>query len=334
MNRREKLLLSAVGGLVGVFVIGFGARAVITRPLREIDKRIAATREKLQKIKKDRLAYFDAEDRMKAYALRSFADTVDQASALSGEMLTRQILSSGLQEADFTRLPVGPRKLRGASEIGWMVQGEGLLADVLDLLFLLHQSPYVHRLDGLTVGTGEIPGVVKVRFRYLTLVLDPAPEVKRKELVAKYTLESPERHLYNGIATRDLLRPYIKRPPPAPPAGSGPAGSSPLAHRPGVPPGPESFKIVSLSEWMGQPEIHVRDLTYQKTQRYRPGDTLAGGTIVCVDYRPIQGNALVRSDSRVILKIGNEYWAIERGRTLADKRKLAPAELPEQLAKK
>jgi hypothetical protein len=33
------------------------------------------------------------------------------------------------------------------------------------------------------------------------------------------------------------------------------------------------------------------------------------------------------------LKIGNEYWAIERGKTLADKRKLSPAELPEQIAK-
>lgn len=334
MNTREKSLLLALGTLVSVFGVGFGLRALITKPLREIDQKIATAKSKLQKIQNDRRAYFDAEDRMKAYALRTFADSVDQASGLSGEMLTRQILRSGLQESDFTRLPVGPRKLRGASEIGWSVQGDGPLADVLDLLFLLQESPYVSRLENLSFSTGEAPGLVKVRFRYLTLVFEPAPEVQRKELTPPYTLESPQRLVYNGIVTRDLLRPYIKRVAPPPPSTSGQAstGASP-AVRPGTPPGPESFKIVSLSEWMGQPEVHVRDLTQQKTQRYRPGDALAGGTVVCVDYRPLQAGPFLRSDSRVILKIGNEFWAIERGKTLADKRKLAPTELPEQLAK-
>jgi hypothetical protein len=332
MKAREKKLALAAGGLVGVVVLGFGVRSVLLQPLREIDRRIAANHEKLEKVQAERRAYFAAEERMKAHALRGFADNIDQASARSGEMLTRQILQSGLQEADFTRLPVGPRKLRGASEIGWSVQGDGPLADVLDLLFLLQESPYEHRLESLTVSTGEGPGLVKVRFRFLTLVLEPAPEVERKELTPKFTLESPERHLYNGIVSRDILRPYLKRPPPPPPPGT-PPGTAPSSTRPGAPPGPESFRVVSLSEWMGQQEIHIRDLTQQKTLRYRPGDQLAGGTVVCVDYRPLQVNSFLRSDSRVVLKVGNEYWAIERGKTLADKRKLSAAELPEQIAK-
>jgi hypothetical protein len=330
VNTREKTLLFAVGGLVGIVAAGFGLRVLITKPLREIDQKIATAQSKLQKIQSDRRAYFDAEDRMKAYALRTFADTVDQASGLSGEMLTRQILRSGLQESDFTRLPVGPRKLRGASEIGWSVQGEGPFADVLDLLFLLQESPYVSRLENLSFSNGEGPGLVKVRFRYLTLVFEPAPEVKRKELAPPYTLESPQRLVYNGIVTRDLLRPYIKRvAPPPTPAAQASATTTPPLH-PGTPPGPESFKIVSLSEWMGQPEVHVRDLTQQKTQRYKAGDALAGGTVVCVDYRSLPAGPYLRSDSRVILKIGNEFWAIERGKTLAEKRKLAATELPEQ----
>jgi len=332
MKPREKKLALILGAVLGVFACGFGIRAVLIQPLREIDKRIASAREKLDKVQADRRAYFSAEERMKSHALRGFADGVDQASARSGEMLTRQILQSGLQEADFTRLPVGPRKLRGANEIGWSVQGDGPLADVLDLLFLLQESPYEHRIENLTVSTGEGPGLVKVRFRFLTLVLEPAPEVERKELVPKFTLESPERLLYNGVVARDILRPYIKRPPAPPPPGT-PPGSVPTPGRPGAPPGPESFRVVSLSEWMGQQEIHVRDLTQQKTLRYRPGDQLAGGTVVCVDYRAMQLNSFLRSDSRVVLKIGNEYWAIERGKTLADKRKLSAAELPEQIAK-
>lgn len=333
MNKREKIMAAVVGGIAAVFLVGFGVRAVLVKPLKQIDKRIAASRERIAKIQTERRAYFAAEDQMKASTLRTFADTVDQASAQSGELLTRHILRSGLHEDEFTRLPIGPRKLRGAQEIGWSVQGEGPLADVVDLLFVLQESPQLHRLDGVTVTDGEFPGLVKVRFRYLTLVIDPAPDVQRKELAAKYTLDSPQRHIFDGIVTRDILRPYIKRSPPPPPVAPGsPPGSAPP--KPGSPAGPETFRVVSLSEWMGQPEVHVRDLTAQRTARYKPGDAFAGGTLVCVDYRPLPmpGNSLLRSDSRVIVRIGTEYWAIERGKTLADKHKLAPEQLPAELA--
>jgi hypothetical protein len=334
MNRREKILASAVGGLIAVFALGFAVRGFVIKPLKEIDKRIAGSRERLGKIQAERRAYFTAEDRLKDATLRAFADSVDQASAKSGELLTRHILQSGLQEDEFTRLPLGPRKLRGAQEIGWSVQGEGPLPDVVDLLFVLQESPHLHRLDGVMVSQGELPGVVKVRFRYLTLVMDPAPDVQRKELANRYTLESPERHIFNGIVGRDLLRPYLKREPPPPPPGT--PGTTPgTTTPPGAAPGPETFRIVSLSEWMGQPEVHVRDLTAQKTVRFKPGEPFAGGTLVCVDYRPLPmpGNSFLRSDSRVIVRIGTEYWAIERGRTLAEKRKLTPEELPAEVAK-
>ena len=331
MNKREKILAGIVGGLFGLFVIAFGIRAVFIKPLREIDKRIAGSRERIAKIQAERRSYFAAEDRINAVALRTFADSTDQASAKSGESLTRQILKSGLDEDEFTRLPLGPRKLRGAQEIGWMVQGEGPLADAIDLLFLLQASPELHRLDGVTLSPGEGPGLVKVRLRYLTLVIDGATDVKRKELAAKYTLESAERHIFDGIINRDLLRPYIKRQPPTPAPGTIPAkpGSTPTA------PGPESFRIVSLSEWNGQPEVHVRDATAQKTVRFKPGEAFAGGMLVCIDYRPLPmpGNSYLRSDSRVIVRINNEYWAIERGRTLAEKYKLGPTQLPAELAK-
>lgn len=332
MKPREKILAGLVGGLGLLFAGVFGIRAVFLAPLRDLDKRTAAVREKINKIQADRRAYFAAEDRLKDITRRTFADTIDQASARSGEMLTRQIVTAGLEESDFTRLPAGPRKLKGASEIGWSVQGEGPLTNVVNLLFLLNHSPWLHRTEGLTVQQADAPGKVRVRFRYLTLVIEPAPEVERTNLVATLTLESPERHLLGSIITRDILRPYIRR-PPAPPAPGQPA---PPPSRPGVPPGPETFRVVSLSEWQGQPEIHIRDLTAQKTVRYRPGDELAGGTIVMVDYRPmpLPGNSLLQSHSRLILKIGDEYWAVERGRTLAEKHKLGPDELPTQLARR
>ncbi len=332
MNAREKLLAGIIGGVVGVVAIGFVIRAVVNIPLRELDKRIAVAREKLGKIQAQRRAYFSAEEHLKDISLRTFADTVDEAGARSGEMLTRRILASGLRETEFTRLPVSRSTVKGAKEIGWNVQGDGPLTNVVNLLYLLDRTPWVHRTENLSIGAGEAPGTVRVRFSYLTLVVDPAPEVQRTNLVAKATLEDPERHLLNSIVSRDLFRPYVRRPPPPPQPGQ----PTPPYSKPGVPPGPENFRVVSLSEWDGQPEIHIRDLAAQKTMRFRPGDELAGGTIALVDYRPMPraDNSLLQSSSRVILRIGADYWAVERGRTLADKRKLAAAELPPGLPAK
>ncbi len=330
MNRREKILAASIGGVVGLIVVLWGIRALISQPLHVLDQRIATAREKISKIQSERRAYFAAEDRLKSITQRTFADSIDQASAQSGELLTRQIIQAGLAESDFTRLPVGPRKIRGASEIGWNVQGDGSLSNVVNLLFTLNQSPWLHRTENLAVTRGDSPGVVRVRFRYLTLVIDPAPDVVRTNLVAGLGLESSERHLLNSIVSRDVLRPYIRRPPPPP---ASPAPSTPAGQRPAAPPGPESFRIVSLSEWEGVPEVHIRDMTAQKTHIYHPGDALEGGTLVMVDYRtlPRPDNPQLKSSSRMILKIGADYFAIERGRTLADKRKLAPSDLPPAL---
>ena len=335
MNRREKLLAGAVGGILGLFVVGFALHAFINKPLKEIDRRTTALRDRLEKIKGERRAFFAAEDGMKALTLRTFDDTVDQASAKSGEMITRTILSSGLSEAEFTRLPFGPRKLQGASEMGWSIQGEGPLSNVVNLVFRLQESPWLHKLDSLSVAAGDLPGLVKVRFRFLTLVMDPSPEVTRKELPPGADLESPNRRLLDGLVARDLLRPYIKRPPPPPPPEPGQRPAS-RPTSPSSPPGPESFRVVSLSEWLGQPEVHVRDLVNQKTMRYKTGDALAGGLVMSVDYRPmpIPGTGGMLSSSRVILKIGADLWAVDRGRTLADKRKLTQADLPAELLKR
>ncbi len=329
MTAREKALALGVAGIVSLLAIGLGSRAFLLKPLREADRKIASLREKLEKAKAERRSYFSDEDRMKQIAQRMFSDRVDLTSARSGEILTKVISQSGLKESEFTRLPVGPRKLRGASEIGWSVNGDGSLGEVINLIFLLKESPYLNRVENLSISTGESPGVVRVRFRYLTLVLEPAPLVEPANLSPKFTLESQERRAYDGIGARDILRPYVKRSP-------RPQSDSPGSEAaPGktAPPGPESFRVVSLSEWQGEPEIHVRDLTSQKTFRYKPGDTLVGGTVVMVDYRPapMPGREIVQSESRVILRFGHEYWAIERGQTLADRHLLKPEQLPREL---
>lgn len=335
MNAREKLLAGLVGGLVGVALLGLGVRAFVMKPLADLDKSTKSLRDKLDKAKAERRSFFAAEEQVKSFARRTFSDTDDKASAAAGEMITRKIQEAGLSESDFSRIPVGPKKLRGAREIGWSVQGQGRLPQIINLVFLLQTEPHLSRVDGLVVSSGEKPGVVNVRFKYLTLTLDPAPlDVKATNLVATLTLDSADRRILDVITTRDLLRPYIKRPPEPAAPKTAVAAAAP-ATAPAVQAVPEIFKVVSLSEWQGRPEVHVRDMVRERTHIYRPGDTLAGGTIEMVDYRPLPmpGKPGLNSFSRVILKSGQEYWAIERGSTLDQKYKMDKAMLPEPLAR-
>jgi len=332
---REQLLLAVVGTLVGVALLGLLIKVAVVDRVRSMDASIASARGALAKLKDEQRAFQSADDKLKSFAKTTFADSVEQASAKSGEMLTKIILQSGLHELEFSRTPFGPHKLRGGEEIGWSIQGEGVLRDVVDLLFLLQESPYLHRIENVNITPGEAPGQVRISLRYLTLVLEPMPAVSLVDLEPKFTLYSPERKIYEELEARDILRPYVKRPPPTPP-GMRPASAAALAAAASAtPPGPESFKIVSLSEWAGEPEIHVLDLTAMKTTRYRAGDALAGGQIALVDFRPLPkpGNEALQSYSRVIIKIGTEYWAVERGQTLADKYRLRVDQLPESLSK-
>ena len=82
MNRREKILAVVVGALVGVAVLGFGVRAVLIKPLKDIDKKTSGLRERLNKVLAERRAFFEAEDEVKKFAQRTFDTDLDKASTL------------------------------------------------------------------------------------------------------------------------------------------------------------------------------------------------------------------------------------------------------------
>jgi hypothetical protein len=321
MKRRQTILLCAAGCLALLFIGAFGIRSVFVKPLKDLQSQIAALRDKLRQNKEDQRAYFSAEQYLKEVAPRLFGREAEAATAEAGKMLTDQIVGLGLQESQFSRTPVGPKRLRGAQEVGWNVQGEGPLAKVLDLVFVLEQTPQVHRLENLVFSAGDAPGRIKARFLYLTLVFEVAGVKPKADLKPKFALDSPQRRLYDVIVQRDLLRPYSPRAATETAAGAGPA--SPL----------DVLRVVSLSNWGGMPEVAVCDTTSMKISSFKAGDTLAGGQIVMVDYRtlPMPGQPGLVSNSRVILKVGTSYWAVEHGQPLSAKYPLAPEQLPTEL---
>src|SRR5689334_13793010 len=147
MKKQEKILVAIVAGMVALFASVFGIKGFFLGPIRKVDQQTAALRDKLEKINTERREYFTAEDSLKAITGKTFGIDLNQASARSGEMITKQIACAGLSESDFSRVPVGPRKIKGASEIGWSIQGKGDLQKIVNLMFLLQKSPQIHRLE-------------------------------------------------------------------------------------------------------------------------------------------------------------------------------------------
>ena len=74
---------------------------------------------------------------------------MDNSEAISrmGIYLTETIKASGLSEDKFTRRPLKATQLtkKGATQIGYTVSGQGTLPKVIDLMFLLEQTPFLPR---------------------------------------------------------------------------------------------------------------------------------------------------------------------------------------------
>lgn len=325
MNKRTRLLAFVALGLAGLFAAGFAIHSIIVKPLRTIDDQIVQLRLKLRSLGNERTSYLAADQQVRTTAQSLLGSKPEDAEAQLGSMLTSQLLQAGLRESDFSRIPAGRRTLPGAFEIGWTVQGEGTPSQVLDFLYLLQADTRLHSLESLALSPAGDRDRIRVRFRYLTLVLNPSPEVKAAARPA-LALDSPARRRYDSIIRRDLLRPFetaeAQAASPTPAANADPSAVE-----------AQSLRVVSLSSWGTQPEAHLLDTRNQQTRVFHPGEKLLEGDIAAIDYRPLPApnKPGLLSLSRLVLRLGPEFWAVENGQTLAERRRLNPEEVPPSL---
>jgi hypothetical protein len=326
VDKRTKLLAWLAIGTAGLLVAGLLVRGLVVGPLRTIDDQIRQYEVKLASLQKARSTLRAAETQVRAAAAKGFGTGLVGAEANLGALLTQRIMQVGLHEAQFTRTPIGHRRLFGAQEVGWTIQGQGPLARVLDLVFVLQTDPRLHRVEGLALSPVRPADHVRVRFSYLTLVVNATPATKLLDPPVEANLDSPARRRYDAITRRDLLRPSIPGEEPAPP--EAPLSADQLERKQ-----EENLKVVSLSSWDGQPEVDLFDAEHHRLLVRRPGDKLLDGEVVMLDFHPlpVPGASGLLSYSRLVWRIGDAYWAVEPGQTLADRRRLSPAELPAEL---
>ena len=333
MNNREKIL-AAVAGLAAVaFVTYMAISRVFLLPAAQ---RYQQAEELLGRLKKAN----DEKDKEPAYRARlkelagnTFSGDEYRVSQQVQSRITAVLAQSGLSAQSLTLKPVvGARSPGVYKEIGWMVRVRGGLKETINFLYLMTREPHLHRLDNLVLTPAKDGTDVELQVKYATLIIEPGAGEKLEagalaDAAAFPAVDAPERRPYELIAMRDLFRPYVAAPPAKPDAPAAPP-AAPGAPPPRVPTG--RYRLVGLPTWGGNADVLVLDSASGSVAAYKVGDEVAGGTIVMVDYRslPLPDNPEILSGSRVVLRVGDEYHAVELGNSLAQKYVLAEDRLP------
>ena len=118
--------------------------------------------------------------------------------------------------------------------------------------------------------------------------------------------------------------PLVHREPPPPqePPAAAPSGDA-----------ADQMVVAGLPSTPNGPEVHIADAAGSAVKVLKVGERLPVGEIVAVDYReiPMPGKPTISSYSRVILRNGASYYAVELGQKLSERRVIQPSDMPPSL---
>jgi len=339
MNKREKILAGAAGLVAAGFVTYMAINRVFLMPAAQQFNQARELVIQIEKARDEKAREASYKTRLTELAARTYGTDELKVSEKIRTQIAAVLAASGLDAQRLTLKPITGARVPGIyKEVGWMVQVGGPIEKITNFLYLMTKEPHLHRLDNLVITPVQSRSEADLQVKYATLVLQPpkGQTLATGKVAAEIdpaVLEGPDRKQYQIIAVRDLFRPYIaaRKPEPTHPTPQPTAPSPPRP--PEVPRG--RYRLVGLPTWAGKTDILIRDLSSGNVAGYQAGDDLAGGTIVTVDYRlmPMPTRPEVLSSSRIVLRIGSEYYAVELGRYLSEKHPLKTEQLPPGLPK-
>jgi len=357
-KRKEFLIAIVVGVLVGGTILYLLVDNLCLKKAADIEDSIAVKQKEIAELEKSVAANGKSRKTIATYAAQTLGTDASKVGSQVQARLTAIIAKVGLTNTSGTGSPpldyISPKALpsgQGVGQsLGWKISAKGRLDQVVDFLCYLDAEPYVHKIDRLRLAPNGPD--VQVDLDFMTLVMVPVKDANSKTVTTMPATTQPSvdmaerRTSVQVIAARDVLRPYIQRippppdppPPPTPPTDTQPAPTPPVP--PPTPPVEQNpdgrMRIADLTIYGGLEEVAVYDTaTANRVERKKVGDKLAGGTIVMIDRRPLprRDNPNLTSPGRVIVLIGEEYFAIEVGTVLTWKYPLSAELLPAALKK-
>lgn len=361
MTRREKRLGLIVGLIFGSWFLYSGVQRLLIEPVRELDRDVVRLQNNYSQARSKNAARAERIKQIREFSSRCFgpSEEMDTVQGVVEQHLVELLDRSGLI---YDNLRVVKRR-REEGSFAWVarsVTARGRLGEVTNLLYLLDQQPQPHLIRSLKIEPQRNTGIVEVSFQYQTPLPEPLAyqeeralkklaldkfagfDIHEVQFVPPQTvgeLNAPERTHLDLIARRDPWRRYQPAPRVVrrdPPRREEPRRQDPQPQPQPQPPAPSPssrYKLTGLASLDGTPRILVEDLTTQQPIELEVGDRFDGASIVMVDYRmlPDPQNPSLQNYSRIILKKGPDYWAVDRGDTFDMKRLLKEEQLPPAL---
>lgn len=347
MKRRERILAISAGSILGVTLAYLLANRLVMGPAVMRRDQADALRVANSELERDNRRMAIAKDQFARLRNRTFEDNPLHASLLAESRINELVKRAGIGQKDVTVRPFTQASgtARDFSEVGCTIGGNASLERITNLLYLLKNDPYLHRVSNVEI-TPKLDGKsFDFSLRYLTPIFDrPLPvTVEARKPATTQMAEGPAlsdagRSAYDVICKRNLFQPYV---PPVPQVARRET-PTPQERPPREARSPrqrssfDSLVVTGLPSRGDEAEVHLTMPGQDAERVFKVGETLPVGRIVMVDYRvlPHPDDPKLLSTSRLILRIGQDYWRVELGQQIQQRRVLRSTELPEELKPK
>ncbi len=350
MTSREKILALIIGGVFAVVGLGALVSRAFLQPAEAQDKRAADLR-----LQNEKLRIENARMEQHKEAFTRIRDATFDANALNTPVMLNAWVNdlarqAGLGAGDVSVAPFNDKVvLRSYKGKGYTVSSSRPvpLDRLTNFLFVLAKDPKIHRVTSFWITPQAGGKNINFSLGCATVTLDEdlprnisIPPRATTQPEAMVSLNSAERDAYNVIPKRNIFAPYAPpvavaptpRPPSVPPRVTPPEDRTPRISRPD----PTDLMLTGLPFNGAEAEVHLSPPGQPPEKILKVGEKIPLGEIAAVDYRaiPLRDNPNEISYSRLILKIKNDYWAVELGQHLSQRRILKTDDLPGDLKPK
>lgn len=350
---KKKHVMIAAGSFVGLFIVYMLLDGLLLSPAGKLDAGANRLRGKIVTLEQEnnRQAQYQASLRkLTGRMLVGDEGVSEELKSLVGDLFKEAKVSPppGRAPVDGGAMkPIGQDKQY--KEVRQVIRGRGKLTNVIDLLYLLDNQAFLHKIESVVLNRDQSSGDINLQAEYVALVASARQVPASHPATAESdppVLDSESRQVYQVIASRDIFRPYIKKDPPQPTPTPAPTLGNPPPQnpRPQDPPRRDDWRLASTAVLDGQKAdiLFANASNRDDLRSYKIGDEVGGGRIIDVDTRLLpwpegqQGTPadFTYSECRVIIKIDKDFFAVEWGECLSQRHKMRYEQLPDAIRAK
>ena len=323
MNTRERLLLIGVVSVAVVFLAKRLVSAVFIDPLRNLDSKVARTRESIDRIKSVVAMRPEIRRRLDLLRRLSLPDSVSVATSLYQRYLNEKLQEAGLGAT--MSAPKISRSKGNYSLVSYTISGKARLESVVRFLYLFYRDPLLQEIESLRVSPYGKPGSDILSFSMKATGMAMAGTPVRADLVPPGGVPNDERAPgarlvklheadFKGVVEKHIFRRGWTPPPPPPKSKKkAPARRVVQRHAPRVDPA-QYQRLKGMTDTGDVQMAWIEDTRSNRNLRHRVGDKLAIGELAAIDLY------------HVVIKIGENYYKVRVGKTLAEREALSAEE--------